>query len=152
MLYRPLVRIRERSVAPVGGLWIQTRVFDPPEARRREGYDKILRLTPGNGIASTDSIPQSNDADLMKISAADVFAARCVGCHGTADAPGLHSSLFDGKWILGSSDSDLTKRIHDGLPDRGMPAYGQLLTEAQIADLVKYIREREQQAARARAK
>jgi len=151
LLYRQLGRLREVVQAPDGSIWITTSEFDPPEGRRREGYDKILRLTPGTGSGTADAIPTQSDAALAGISAADIYTARCVGCHGQGDTAGLHSSLFDGKWQLGSADADLARHIHDGLPDRGMPTYGGLLTDAQIADLVQYIRQCERDVARPRA-
>ena len=143
LLYRKLGRLREVAVAPDGSIWVTTSEFDPPEGRNREGYDKILRLTPtGATAASADSIPTTS-AMARPVGAAAIYAARCVGCHGDGTGPSLHSNLFDGKWILGSTDKDLRRAIQDGVMSRGMPNYGDKLSEAEITDLVKYIRERE---------
>jgi len=147
LLYRQLGRLREVAVAPDGSIWLTTSEFDPPEGRRREGYDKILRLTPTGAMAAgADAIPAESDAP-RPVSAAAMYAARCAGCHGDDNGPGLHSSLFDGKWILGSTDDDLRRAIHDGVMSRGMPAFGDKLTEAQIADLLRYIRQHEREHA-----
>lgn len=143
MLYRQLGRLREVAQAPDGSIWITTSEFDPPEGRRREGYDKIFRLTPTGATTQPVAIPGPK-ANASPLSTAQIFAARCVACHGDGAGPSLHSSLFDGKWLLSAGrDEDLRRTIRDGAIERGMPKYGEFLTEAEIADLVRYIREHE---------
>lgn len=55
---------------------------------------------------------------------------------------GLGSSLVDGIWEQGDSDEAIARVIREGLPDLGMEAYGDILTEEQIRSLVILIRER----------
>jgi len=80
---------------------------------------------------------------LPPVAAADAAAdykAKCAMCHG-ADGSGKASM---GTKDLGSadiqkmSDADLTSAIADGKGK--MPAYKGKLTDAQVSDLVKYIR------------
>ncbi len=78
-------------------------------------------------------------------SGGDLFATKCGSCHGktgAADTPmAKNMKLRD----LGSadvqkaSDQDLKNTISNGKPPK-MPAYQGKLTDAQIDDLVKYIR------------
>ncbi len=73
-------------------------------------------------------------------SGADTYKAKCAMCHG-ADGSGKASM---GTKDLGSadiqkmSDADLTGAITNGKGK--MPAYKGKLTDAQISDLVSYIR------------
>jgi|ERR1700683_3016999 cytochrome c6 len=73
-------------------------------------------------------------------SAADTFKAKCAMCHG-ADGSGKAAM---GTKPLGSadvqkmSDADLNAAITNGKGK--MPAYKGKLTDAQIGDLVKFIR------------
>jgi len=73
-------------------------------------------------------------------SAADLYKAKCAMCHG-ADGSGKAAM---GTKPLGSadvqkmSDADLTGAITNGKGK--MPAYKGKLTDAQISDMVKYIR------------
>jgi mono/diheme cytochrome c family protein len=77
-------------------------------------------------------------------SAADVFKAKCASCHGPegkADtAMGKSMKLKDlaSADVQGMSDADLTGIIENG--KKPMPGYKGKLTDAQIGDLVKYIR------------
>ncbi len=82
------------------------------------------------------ALPQISAAQ----SAADTFKAKCAMCHG-ADGAGKAAM---GTKDLGSadiqkmSDADLTGAITNGKGK--MPAYKGKLTDAQISDLVKYVR------------
>ena len=144
LLHREHGRLREVAIAPDGAIWVTTSEFDPPEGRRREGYDKILRLTP-TGETTTTRASASEAAVARRAGPAAAYAARCAGCHGEGTGPALHSSLFDGRWTLGASDDDLRRVIRDGVVERGMPAYGGAFTDAEIGELVRFIRQREQQ-------
>ena len=73
-------------------------------------------------------------------SAADLYKTKCAMCHG-ADGSGKAAM---GTKPLGSadvqkmSDADLTGAITNGKGK--MPAYKGKLTDAQISDMVKYVR------------
>lgn len=77
-------------------------------------------------------------------SAADVYKSRCATCHGPDGkgdtAMGKKFGLKDlgSADVQGKSDADLSTTITKG-KDK-MPAYGGKLTDAEINDLVKYIR------------
>ena len=84
---------------------------------------------------------------LPPIAAADAAAdykAKCQGCHGPGGNPSEGMAKAMGLKPLGSSDvqgmsdADLTKEISDGKGK--MPAFKGKLTDAQIKDLVSYIR------------
>jgi len=72
--------------------------------------------------------------------AADVYKAKCQMCHGEG-AKGKMAGTHD--WssaeIQKMSDADLTKTILDGKPPK-MPAQKGKLTDAQVKEMVSYIR------------
>lgn len=59
---------------------------------------------------------------------------------------GLGGSLIDGKWLHGESDDALSKVIAKGIPDAGMPAFGETLSPEMVRALVVFIREKEASA------
>jgi len=71
---------------------------------------------------------------------APLFAEHCAGCHGTDLAGGRASSLFEASWLESTSDADITKAIHDGIPDTEMEAFGQTLNDQQIWQVIQYMR------------
>ena len=71
---------------------------------------------------------------------ADTYKAKCQMCHGE-NGKGKMTGTHD--WstadVQKMSDADLTKLIEDGKPPK-MPAFKGKLTDAQVKDLVSYIR------------
>ena len=65
----------------------------------------------------------------------------CQRCHGDTGGNGSAQSLLDDQWIGDGSNDWLFESIDKGVPDRGMPAYGETLTDEEIRALVIYIRE-----------
>lgn len=73
--------------------------------------------------------------------AASVYALYCAACHGADLQGGKVPSLLDGRWKQGSDDESLRKSIRDGIVTSGMPAFKQVLTEAEVRALIILIRE-----------
>jgi mono/diheme cytochrome c family protein len=72
-------------------------------------------------------------------SAADNYKAKCAMCHGADGSKSMMGAKpLNGAEVQGMSDADLNAAITNGKGK--MPAYKGKLTDAQISDLVKYIR------------
>jgi len=63
----------------------------------------------------------------------------CDGCHGGGALGFVGPSLVDGRWRYGGGDGAVYQSIFYGRP-HGMPAYGGLLSDATIWQLVTYLR------------
>ena len=69
------------------------------------------------------------------------FNEVCAACHGISAAKGPTApSLFDDEWLHGSDDESIVKNIRDGLPDKGMQPFKDLLAEQETWQMVAYIR------------
>ena len=69
-----------------------------------------------------------------------LFASmNCDGCHGGGATGWAAPSLVDGRWRYGGEDSIVFRSIAAGRP-RGMPAFGPLLDDGTIWQLVSYLR------------
>src|SRR5580692_12356372 len=73
-------------------------------------------------------------------SGAEIFAARCAGCHGsdargTGKGPGLAASPR----LAGSSVAELRATIQRGFPDSGMPSFD--LPAAELDGVAGYVHE-----------
>jgi mono/diheme cytochrome c family protein len=77
-------------------------------------------------------------------SAADLYKAKCVMCHGATglgDAPAgkaLKAASFKDPAIVKASDADLMAAVKNGKGK--MPPYNGKLTDAQIKSVITYIR------------
>ena len=70
------------------------------------------------------------------------FNEVCAACHGiSAAAKGPTApSLFDDEWLHGSDDESIVRNIRDGMPEKGMQPFKDLLTEQETWQMVAYIR------------
>jgi cytochrome c6 len=79
---------------------------------------------------------------LPPMAAADAagdYKAKCAGCHGADGSKSMMGAKpLNGAEVQGMSDADLNAAITNGKGK--MPGYKGKLTDAQISDLVKYIR------------
>ncbi len=71
---------------------------------------------------------------------ADTFKAKCAMCHGPdGSKTTMGSKALSSADVQGMSDADLTAVVTNGKAPK-MPAYKGKLTDAQIKDVVAYIR------------
>ena len=71
---------------------------------------------------------------------AALYTERCAGCHGVDQGGGRAPSLFDDTWVHGSDDESIAKTISTGVPNTEMVAFKEQLTDAQIWQLVAYLK------------
>ncbi|MFK8056010.1 MAG: PQQ-dependent sugar dehydrogenase [Saprospiraceae bacterium] len=91
--------------------------------------------TGGAGTAAVEvAIPETPDPFAAFDSAKVTYTTYCASCHGVQ-----MQAFVDRKWKNGSSAAELGTSIYNGFPDAGMPAWGQVLAEAEIDELVAYI-------------
>ena len=70
---------------------------------------------------------------------AEIYATNCLVCHGPELEGGIGVSLVDDEWIHGSQASDVVSVLRNGVLDKGMPAWGQILSPEQINQVASYI-------------
>lgn len=79
-----------------------------------------------------------NNAVLAK--GKDVYLARCTPCHLPEGGGSVGPNLTDDYWIHGGKLEQIAKTIHDGVPDKGMVAWGQLLSVDDIKSVTVYVK------------
>jgi aldose sugar dehydrogenase len=72
--------------------------------------------------------------------AAALFTETCAGCHGIGLEGGRVASLFDDKWTHATDDESIAAIIANGIPNTEMVAFKSALSDAQIWQLVAYLR------------
>jgi cytochrome c oxidase cbb3-type subunit 3 len=65
-------------------------------------------------------------------------AFNCSGCHALSGGGGMGPALSDDKWIYGFEPDQIYSTIAQGRPN-GMPAFGGVIPEQQVWQLVAYI-------------
>ncbi len=75
-----------------------------------------------------------------KAAGAASFQTKCASCHGGAGQGGIGPNLTDENWLHGAKMTEILATITQGVPDKGMPAWGQVLGTEEIQSLTVFIR------------
>lgn len=103
-------------------------------------------------LAGCDSLPAEPPDEGEKTVEASAFSADqveagrrayamfCLACHGAEDA-GVDSpsNLFDGTWHHGDSASAIERSIREGISEKGMPGWGQMISDQEINAVLAYL-------------
>lgn len=68
-----------------------------------------------------------------------IFDQNCVACHGANGEGGIGPNLTDDYWLHGGNIKAIFRTVKRGVPDKGMIAWEQQLSPAQIAQVSNYI-------------
>ncbi len=99
----------------------------------------VSGLHPGDvSFAPQIANPLANDPQAATRGMQDFIQFNCVGCHAANAGGGMGPALSEGRFIYGSSPANLFLSIYQGRPN-GMPAWGELLPESTIWELVAYV-------------
>jgi cytochrome c oxidase cbb3-type subunit 3 len=82
--------------------------------------------------------PVADDPDAPQRGMDYFNQMNCVGCHAPNGAGGMGPSLSNAKFIYGSEPANIFLSILQGRPN-GMPAWGGMLPDQVIWDMVAYI-------------
>lgn len=107
---------------------------------------KLLRVPvtgiyPGgipNGLAPNMANPLKGDPDAVARGQKDFQTFNCVGCHMARGGGGMGPALSDNIWIYRDSPANIYLDIAQGR-SAGMPAFGAMLPDRTIWELVAYI-------------
>lgn len=96
-------------------------------------------------VSATATAETADGADAAA-SAASVekgktsYGMFCQACHGpedtTIDSP---SNLFDTKWYNSDGPHGIEKTIREGIAEKGMPAWGQMISDEEISSIIAYL-------------
>jgi mono/diheme cytochrome c family protein len=67
-----------------------------------------------------------------------IYQSNCSPCHAADGGGGVGPNLTDDHWIHGGSRADITRIIVEGVPQRGMISYKNMLTPREIGEVVAY--------------
>jgi aldose sugar dehydrogenase len=71
---------------------------------------------------------------------AKTYATYCNGCHGASLSGGRAPTLLDDEWRFGGGDEEMRQSITEGRPGTEMPPFKSVLSETEIADMIRYVR------------
>ena len=70
----------------------------------------------------------------------EVFSTRCASCHGANGEGSIGPSFTDATWIHGKGNLEgIAKIAYDGVNEKGMPAWGNILKPDEFYSVVAYV-------------
>jgi cytochrome c oxidase cbb3-type subunit 3 len=122
--------------------WLDRQIFaegdDASQLRQELSRIEAVKLA---------SAGSRDDASLWKMSrnpafvlaGANTFKTTCVSCHGAELKGGVGPNLVDTTWIHGNTPLQVLATIENGVPAKGMPAWGPLLGTKKANELAAFI-------------
>lgn len=69
-----------------------------------------------------------------------IFSGTCFPCHGNnGEGNAVGPNLTDKYWLHGGTIGDVFKTINNGVPDKGMQAWGKTFSPADIRNITSYV-------------
>jgi cytochrome c oxidase cbb3-type subunit 3 len=92
------------------------------------------------GTISEESLRKLAANGAVMADARATFSKRCVECHGPKGEGVIGPNLTDDYWLHGkASFMDIYGVVKDGVPAKGMPAWGKKLDLVEVAKLAAYV-------------
>lgn len=113
----------------------------------REEYENDMKVAKAevNAYLATvaDAVDENNVValtDPQEVSmGASIFAANCVSCHGQKGEGGIGPNMTDDYWIHGGGIKNVFRTITNGVPDKGMIAWGEQLRSSDIQRVASFL-------------
>lgn len=75
-----------------------------------------------------------------------LYATQCIACHGANLEGVIGPSFLDDEWIHGGSLDDVFRIIREGVPEKGMVPWAQILSAQQINEVAAFVIQRHMDA------
>lgn len=130
------------SIAFAIGYWMYAQHF------RRESDGKIVAAQVQElKAAKLAAAGAFDDASLWTmsqtpsvVSAGEVtYKTTCLACHGDKLQGGIGFNLADATWVHGGKPTEVMKTVTEGVPAKGMAAWGPVLGPKKTAEVVAFI-------------
>jgi cytochrome c oxidase cbb3-type subunit 3 len=118
----------------------EARRFHEPAAKSAPAESvRLSQLQPGGATPAPQTRNRAEDNAYAVSQGQRLYTAfNCVGCHAHGGGS-IGPALMDDKWIYGHEPQNVYASIVQGRPN-GMPAFGGRIPEAQVWQIVAYVR------------
>lgn len=121
------------------GYWFYYEEFQAAPGPAQAYYAERAREAEKRGADPTSAELLAAVDGPAKALGAQAFAANCVACHEAKGQGKIGPNLTDGSWLHGGDPVAIFKTIRDGVPAKGMPAWGPVLGRAGVSQLTAFV-------------
>lgn len=102
--------------------------------------DQKAQAAPGDGLSDDVILASFRDPAKRQLGG-KVYAEKCAACHGQNGEGLIGPNLTDDAWLYGDgSPATVAQAIRDGIPEKGMPPWGPVLTPDELVNVTAFIR------------
>ncbi len=113
--------------------------------------DSLAKDLKENEVATLSAQAQGNSLSVDKLLAEvkktdvinqgkQIFASKCLSCHGSQGEGGIGPNLVDDYWIHGNGKPEaIYKTIDQGVADKGMPPWGSMVKPEELVALTAFV-------------
>lgn len=125
------------------GYWFYYQVFTTGTTQEQR-YQQALSSLQSSSPASSQPLVKEELLALMKdpVEKADaekIFKQNCMACHGEKAGGTIGPNLTDDYWLHGGSPDHIAITIREGVTEKGMVAWKNVLSPTQVRKMVAYI-------------
>ncbi|MDP0496802.1 MAG: cbb3-type cytochrome c oxidase N-terminal domain-containing protein [Verrucomicrobiota bacterium JB024] len=119
----------------------QSNVAETDGERIEAAMNRIERIKLANSIDVTDNdLFWKMEANPEIVASGEAtFMANCAACHKTDLTGDIGENLVDNQWKHGHLPANIYATITDGVLEKGMPSWGNLLGQQKITEVVAFI-------------
>jgi cytochrome c oxidase cbb3-type subunit 3 len=99
---------------------------------------RLAEAARGGGMSSEALLALSRQP-VTVAGGKEIFTTTCAACHRADGGGNIGPNLTDSFWLHGSRPDQIWKTVHDGVPSKGMAAWGPVLGETRVASAVAYV-------------
>ena len=100
---------------------------------------KLAMIGDMEEVAIDESSITFSDDPAILASGKTIYERNCVACHKSGGEGGIGPNLTDEFWLHGGSIQDTYNTIKNGVPEKGMIAWKDVLSPAKMNDVNSYI-------------
>ena len=120
--------------------WSQEGQYDQEVADAEAKYAPAREAQAAAAAASSAAAATAGAPTAADIaSGAEVYAGKCVACHMADASGGIGPNLRDAEWLHGGTLPAIIKTVNDGVPAKGMLAWGPIIGDEQVRQVSAYV-------------
>ena len=121
------------------GYWFYYQEFKAGKSPLQDYYAEQAEAAEKSGVdPSEDELLALSQGPALE-SGRQLFAANCVACHEAKGQGKIGPNLTDAAWLHGGDPIAIFKTVREGVPAKGMPAWGPTLGRAGVSQVAAFV-------------
>jgi cytochrome c oxidase cbb3-type subunit III len=127
------------SIVFAGSYWTLAERLQRIPSPAQEAASIAAERAKRSGVVDDAQLLAAKDSAIQVAAGQKLFATNCIACHGSSGEGNIGPNLTDTAWLHGGSPASIFGTIRDGVPAKGMPAWGAMLGTDHVKSVAAYV-------------